>query len=309
MGLDIACKSFFRKNENFADAFNFYFGENIVNPKNLSELDSSQVFTSLKGKDYQRYRDVFKFCEFKADTNYNYLIMGIENQTYVDYAMVIRNMFYDALTYVNQVKDRAANDNRVYSDPNELLSKFRKGQKLNPVITLVVYFSEKEWDGARSLHEMLNVADERILKFIPDYKINLICPKDIDDFSNFQSELGAVLKFIKNSNDTKVLDKMIESDEYSNVSNDALEIMGMVSPKYRAELKEKHRIGGFSMPEVWRKVKQEGKQEGRQEGRQETIIEFVNKNLITKEQAMKQLGISESQLNGMLKNYTNQITN
>lgn len=51
------------------------------------------------------------------------------------------------------------------------------------------------------------------------------------------------------------------------------------------------------MPEVWRKVKQEGKQEGRQE----TIIEFVNKNLITKEQAMKQLGISESQLNGMLK--------
>ena len=35
------------------------------------------------------------------------------------------------------------------------------------------------------------------------------------------------------------------------------------------------------MPEVWRKVKQEG--------RQETIIEFVKKNLITKEQLHKLL--------------------
>ena len=53
------------------------------------------------------------------------------------------------------------------------------------------------------------------------------------------------------------------------------------------------------MPEVWRKVKQEG----RQEGRQETIIEFVKKNLITKEQAIEQLDITEEQLHKLLKNY------
>ena len=49
------------------------------------------------------------------------------------------------------------------------------------------------------------------------------------------------------------------------------------------------------MPEVWRKVIQEG--------RQETIIEFVKKNLITKEQAIEQLDITEEQLHKLLKKY------
>ena len=57
------------------------------------------------------------------------------------------------------------------------------------------------------------------------------------------------------------------------------------------------------MPEVWRKVKQEGRLEGRQEGRQEMIIEFVKKNLITKEQAIEQLDITEEQLHKLLKKY------
>ena len=57
------------------------------------------------------------------------------------------------------------------------------------------------------------------------------------------------------------------------------------------------------MPEVWKKVKQECRQEDRQEGRQETIIEFVNKNIITKEQAIEQLDITEQQLYKLLKKY------
>ena len=43
-----------------------------------------------------------------------------------------------------------------------------------PIITVVVSFGADSWDAPRSLHEMLVVQDEKILAFVPDYRINLI---------------------------------------------------------------------------------------------------------------------------------------
>ena len=81
---------------------------------------------------------------------------------------------------------------------DEFLSGFYKTDKLLPVITLTVYLDAKEWDAPRSLHEMLFMKDEELLKFIPDYKLNLITPADISDmdFSKFHTELSPVLKYL-----------------------------------------------------------------------------------------------------------------
>ena len=50
-------------------------------------------------------------------------------------------------------------------------------QKLHPVITLCIYYGEKEWDGAVSLKEMLELPDY-MEHLVPDYKMNLIQLKD-----------------------------------------------------------------------------------------------------------------------------------
>ena len=42
------------------------------------------------------------------DENADYLLLGIENQTEIHYAMPVRNMIYDALQYGNQVAAIAA---------------------------------------------------------------------------------------------------------------------------------------------------------------------------------------------------------
>lgn len=36
----------------------------------------------------------------------------------------------------------------------------KKTDKLIPVITVVVYYGEKYWDGAKSFHEMLRIPAE-----------------------------------------------------------------------------------------------------------------------------------------------------
>ncbi len=78
------------------------------------------------------------------------MLLGIENQTEVHYAMPVRNMLYDAMQYNQQVADTAAKHKEEKSRRDkqkqkisnaEFLSGFHKDDKLIPVITLVLFFN------------------------------------------------------------------------------------------------------------------------------------------------------------------------
>ena len=56
-----------------------------------------------KNESVQKYRDILKAAVIMEDENADYLLLGIENQTEIHYAMPVRNMIYDALQYGNQV--------------------------------------------------------------------------------------------------------------------------------------------------------------------------------------------------------------
>lgn len=83
------------------------------------------------------------------------------------------------------------------------MSGLKKADRLMPVITLVVYFGDKDWDGAKSIHEMLSVDDDELLSYVPNYKINLIEPAKIsdEDYDKFKTDVGSVLQFIKHQSD------------------------------------------------------------------------------------------------------------
>ena len=103
---------------------------------------------------------------------------------------------------------------------DEFLSGFTKSDKLIPVITLVVYFGTTPWDGAMNLKDMFGELDKDISKFIPSYNLNLISPHLSDeDLEKLKSELGAVMQFIKNSNDKKkLLDKLEGNKKFQKLS-------------------------------------------------------------------------------------------
>ena len=79
--------------------------------------------------------------------------------------------------------------------------------RLLPVITLFVSFSPEEWDGPRSLWEMMEIGDKKLRSRLPDYRINLVSPTEIgkEEFGQFHSSLGDVLEFIKYSGDKEKL--------------------------------------------------------------------------------------------------------
>ena len=232
---DTVTYEYMKRNEVFADAFNFllYNGEKIIDHSELKELDAktiAYIFNESKGKKadraIQKFRDIFKQAIIKQDNKATYVLLGIENQSDIHYAMPIRNMVYDALSYSEQVSaiEHHNRDNKLTG--KQFLSGFLKSDKLLPVITLVVYFGPKKWDGPLTLHEMLDTKDDVVLKYTQNYRINLIEPSALDEeeLKMFTSDLGRVLQIIKYSEDSArfkeyVLEKeeLILSKEAGNV--------------------------------------------------------------------------------------------
>ena len=189
---DTVTTKYMRQNEIFADAFNYfvYGGEQVINPESLEELDTREIDVPYGGEKgtkqpVQKTRDVIKSVIAMMDKRTAYLLLAIEAQSNIHYAMPVKNMVYDALQYAKQVDDAIASHklsgDYKGSDSDEYLSGFMKADHLLPVVTLVVYFDSKEWDGPLSIHEMFTGQDSRVLAFVPDYKINLIAPAAIED--------------------------------------------------------------------------------------------------------------------------------
>ena len=240
--IDKLTTKFMNHNDVFADAFNFfiYNGEKIIDASTLKPMDSHillDIFDWDKPKQsyktVQKYRDVFKQTVIKYNDEAAYVLLGVENQTDIHYAMPVRNMIYDALSYAEQVSARGYYNkkNKTAKDGVEFLSGFLKTDKLIPVITLVVYFGVEKWDGPISLHEMLDTNNDVVLKYIQDYRINLIEPSGIkeEELELFTSDLKEVLTFIKFSKDSEKIKEHYMDRGKVMIDNDAIRVIETVT--------------------------------------------------------------------------------
>ena len=219
--IDTETKAYLSDRRRFADAFNFsvYDGDEVILAEDLKELDTAAIALPY-GVDakaaVQKYRDLLKLYTVMQDERAIYLVLGLEIQALVHYAMPVRGMLYDALNYARQVTEAAASYRQEAKSEDstrntsltqeEYLSGFRKEDRLTPVITLTLCLSAEPWDAPTSLHEMLDIEDKRLLRFVPDYKLNLLTPAQIadEDFAKFRTGLGAVMQFAKHRNDKDV---------------------------------------------------------------------------------------------------------
>ena len=286
---DTVTKTLMSENKYFADVFNYflYGGKQVINPEKLSVKDVTEIAlpygTNGKITAVQKHRDVLKSAIIMEDSNAAYLLLGIENQTDINNAMPVKNMLYDSLQYSYQVRlfgkkhrDEEEKNNSTESTKQknvDFLSELHKEDKLVPVITLTLYFGADDWTAPKSLHEMLDVPDKSILKYVPDYPINLITPKNIPDgdFDKFQTEMKQLLKYIKYSNDRNKLDEIVHQDPaYESISREvATAIETLTNTKLNIKKGKKVFNVTNAIDEMKAFAKAEGKAEGRAEGRAE----------------------------------------
>ena len=199
----------------FADLFNatVFNGEQVIRPEELEPVDGEEdiLLTDKNGKkqEVHRYRDIV--MKWKKDAVL--ILLACENQAKVHYAMSVRNMLYDSLSYVGQIQ-RMWNKNVEKMTTAEFLSKFRKGDRLIPVLTLVFYYDVDQWDGSKDLYGMLQWSEDEkknaVLKeYVPNYRINLIDAGNLEHLERFKSDLQEVLGMIQCRGDKESLLKYI----------------------------------------------------------------------------------------------------
>lgn len=278
---DTVTKTFMRENTVFADAFNYliFNGKKVIQPERLQELDTTELVQLIaKGKNnknesVQKYRDILKAAVIMEDENADYLLLGIENQTEIHYAMPVRNMIYDALQYGNQVAAIAAQNVKEKKAPTraEFLSGFYKADKLRPVITLVLHFGADPWDGATSLHEMMYFPLEEMRTFIQDYKIHLIDPAALkpDELEKFSTSLREVLDCIKYSKDKEKLSSFIRNNTRMMLEINAARVIQAIT-NITLDLSEE--VEEVDMCKAIDDMMQDSREEGKAEGRIEGIL-------------------------------------
>ena len=246
---DAESKKYLSINRIFADAFNFliYDGEPVIKPEALHAVDTTEIaipYGHGARVPIQKYRDIMKIWAAMQDEDAVYVLLGGEAQNRVHYAMPVRDMLYDSINYVSQVDEAKRSYRNHGEDAGELsfedgelkirltqeefLSGFRKDDKLIPVITAVIYFGPDEWDGPTSIHDMLKVPDERMLRVIPNYSINLIAPARIDDedFGKFNTDLGLAMKVIKYQKTSAV--EIIQQTNHRKIDRGTAEFLNRV---------------------------------------------------------------------------------
>jgi len=305
---DSVTHEYMKQPEQFADVFNgaLFNGEEIIDPKKLREMSTNSIALPF-GKDgaaipKQKERDLLKMV-MKTDGKAAYCILGVENQGKVHGAMAVRNMLYDALTLTDQVKAAAKSHRQAGDtgkDEGEFLSGFHSGDRLLPVITMVIYWGTGEWDAPLRLRDMyLKDVNPRLLDYTADYKVNLVSPAQMSDaeLDTFKSDLKEVLKFIKHSADKNKLRKLLDEDKkYQKLDRLAAQTISACSgvdfniPVGEEEVNVCKAIEDMKI-DAWKEGHNEGRNEERNEGISKAISMFKNLKL-TKEVAIQQIGES-----------------
>ena len=171
---DSAFKEFWRDNQRFADLFNgaVFGGRKVIRPESLHEMDtdvSGTIRLGNRDESLERRRDVIK----KFAAGMAFVLLGVESQQHVHYAMPLRNMLYDGMGYLKEYRSFPKRSEN-FKTSDEFLSKMKKEDKLHPIITLTVYYGETPWDGPLSLRDMMSEIPKEMESAFCNYDMNLL---------------------------------------------------------------------------------------------------------------------------------------
>ena len=271
---DIALARYFEDEDRYADLINgFVFrGEPVISGENI--LDKNTRITG-------------------------FVVIALEHQYQIHYSMPVRVMLEDAAGYDEQMRRIQKKNQKVKGlDKGEFLGSFRKEDRLNAVFTIVLYYGEKTWDGAKDLYSLINFDEvpEMLKDLFNNYRLHVLEVRRFKDIDQFNTDLREVFGFIGFSGDkTAVRNYVAENqDSFEQLSEDAYDVIAvMAHSKELEDVKERYREKGgkINMCEAIRGMIEDGRLEGRREG------ELKAKQIVARNMYLR--GMSEEDTSGL----------
>jgi len=284
---DEALKDYISNNVIFSDIINFYLykGENVVKESDLKELDTT--FVNTNDEIFEKSRDLLKEVVIKYDNRNTYILVGIENQTKMDKQMISRVLLYDSLVYRKQFKNKNKND------------------IIKPVITIVIYYGKKKWNAPKSIHDMFKNIDDNILKYIPNYHLNIIEPFFMSDeeIESLKSDFKVLCDFIRKSDNSDGIKYLLDRNYI--ISNETGRMINYIT---NSKLKLNEEEDKLDMCKGLDEFRQEALDEGLAKGKAEGKVENEKSNIKT----MHKNGFDENTIAKALSldiNYVKEVLN
>ena len=323
---DIAVNHWLSDNERFADLFNgaIFEGERVVLPDELEnqERESDIIISGKTGSPESRskYRDIVKRWRKGPEL----AVLACESQRKIHYAMPVRNMLYDSLTYTEQIRMRwkthekerkkkectsGGIDRNQSVTTDEYLSRFHKTDKIYPVITLVFYYGLRQWDGPRDIYGMFETEGEetrRILdRCVPNYRLNLLDAGDISSPEQFHSDLQQIFGMLKYRGDKEKLQTYMQHNReyFGNIDIETYQAIRefLHSEKMLKSMPVSEQEVKIDMCQALEDLYKDGVKDGKLEGLREGIREGINevvmnmlKNGLTAADIRKYAGVTDS---------------
>lgn len=303
---DTCMKEFLQNKDRFADLFNgcCFQGRQIIRAEDLREASENYVITDkrLPGKTRQKDTEIIRDVKMVLGSDMVLQVLAVENQSYIDYAMPVRCMGYDAAEYRRQLKERKQERRLLMNSENrpknpavsmdETLSGILSSDRLHPVYTLCLYSGTEPWDGPRKLSDMMafDPQNKNLQSLFEEYHLHLFCINEQHVFDAFRSDLKPLFQAINCRNNKKKMIELMKDETYSHLNEDTWDAIAVMTDNaamlqkkdlYKTENQKEE----FNMCQALQELMQDERNEGRIEGRNEGKIEdqkIVIRNMINR---------------------------
>lgn len=141
----------------------------------------------------------------------------------------------------------------------------KKEELLSPVVSVVFYYGEEAWNGKLDLHGLLGLDREEyrfLKKYVPNYRVNIINPAEIEDLSSLEESLQMVFGMLKYRKDLQGLKTYVEKNReyFSDIDEESYRATKMMlgAESYWKDIKSKKENGGMDMCKALEDLRQEG---------------------------------------------------
>ena len=215
--------------------------------------------------------------------------------------MPLRHMIGDSFSYLKEYNEIAARNKseKGFESSDEFLSNLKRTDRLHPVISLCVYYGEKEWDGPFCLADMLEIP-EKLKPLVSDYKMNLLQLRKSGSLRFHNADVDTVFdvscsiyeKDFQKIN-TVYKEKAIPA-ELGVVIGAITESQSLINHALQSEKKGGQIYMCGALEELVNEGVQRGRQEGRIEGLQEGILKGQLEGIHANIRTCKTFKISKS---------------
>lgn len=285
-------QKYFSDNERFADLVNAYVGSSLLAATDLEEKDSqltAKPNRARQQKSLNKHRDMIR----KASIGMDFVLIGIEHQILSHYAMPIRTLLYDGMGYEEQLQSISRSHKKESNlAGGELLSRFRKEDRVIPIFTLVVYYGSEPWDGAVDLYSLMNLQEvpECIRSLIHNYPINLMQVRTFAGMERFKTDVKAVFGFLQNAHSKDRLMEFINANkaDFENLDVEAYDVISHLTNSGKlTNIKQGYeKEGNINMCQAILDMIEDSKEEGKIE-----VVRNMHINKVLPKEIAKMTGI------------------